>query len=154
MTRKKIIVIILTTIFIVIIAIIGYALINNYLEHMRQEKIANMSNEFVQSWANFKDETSSQYLNSISKYLSSSINTDYSDSAKEIIDMRGNNTPISSTFSITREAKVSMDGAKYNSVIVGIRDYSDYRGKSEETVHLTWGRVNNQYIITDIYTDN
>jgi len=153
MTRKKIIIIIITTLSLIFVIILGTVLVSNLLEQRRQQEIIKMSNEFTKNWANFKDETSAQYLDSISGYLSNEINKDYTDTAGEIISMRGDNKPVTSSFTITKAAVVTKNDKKYTAIVVGNRNFSDERGKAEETIHITWEKIGNKYVITDIYSE-
>ena len=154
MTRRRLLKISLITLITATLLIVISVLLGNFLEQRRVRIVSESSGDFVNKWGNFKDEASSEYLLSISKYLSEDINTEYYNSSQFIIENRGDRKPITSSFKINKEPIITKAGKNYTATISGTRNYSDERGKYEERVYLTWEKESNKYVITDLYGES
>lgn len=139
---------------IVILAILGAAwYLGRAAEQRTQKELVTKSKEFVKKWGNFKDESSDEYLSSIKPYISGQLYNDYQESTQELKGSKAEGVKgAESYFIIKTDPEIKKVDKTYETTVRGQRSYAGEE-KYDQVVTLTWQKQDNDYVITDLYTD-
>jgi len=135
-------------------ALIIFSIFWRFWEETQTKKdIVNRSDQFVMAWANYNDSASEEYFQTIEPFTSEDIVNEYRESSEVLLEMRGNKEPSKSSFKITQGSVIKKEGEIYKIELRGIRDYSFQEDDLEQTVYMTWEKINDKYLITKVHTD-
>lgn len=151
LNNKKIYIIIslATTVLLMVIGI------SVYINQRNISQINEDSKILVTKWANFKDQGSQQYLNSLKPYITDELMSQFSYDAEQLNSVVSNvdTKPASSKFIITGSPKTKRSKKSYVTEIRGSRQYSEEE-KISENVTIVWLKVKGHYLANEIYSNN
>lgn len=139
-----------------LLVIICFLIYSYFAEAQVKKDIKQTTIEAVEKWANFSDSYSEDYLSSLKPFLTEE---KYKVLSKDAAKAREINSkygvmPTGSTFTDIKITSISKEKENYIVKAEGFHKYSTDQEASSKIAEIVFVRVNNKWLISDIYFEN
>lgn len=151
--NKKRLIFILAGVLILLALLIGYSV---YSSTKNDNKIKNLSMDFVGRWANFDDRYSEKYYNSIKPFLTEDLSKQYNDDVIQVgeTNKKYGIKPTSSVFNNTHVLSIKKSGKDYQVQISGDLKYSFEKSSSKKVANIKLINKNKNWLVQEAYFED
>lgn len=153
MLNKKILITIITVIFLLVFVSVGLALYNAV---ETQHKVKSIATEFVGKWANYQNQYSTSYINSLKPYLTVDQVNKLTFSAQTVgaTDIRYGLTPLASSFTNFSVKSFTNSKGIYTIKVSGVLKYTGTPAEYNRVADIILKKVDNKWQVSNMYFED